>query len=128
MFCFEPASFGLFLRDVSFDFITVGVVISQGRVNLCERQVADARPDLLGRVPQLIPSSDASDRDTCPGNVRRPPCIPGVRVMSVPMSVAVAMRLLLSCLRYNFSITSARQPPVGRAIRRLAFGRSIALR
>src|SRR3990172_3379676 len=60
------------LRHILLDFISVGVVISQRRIHLCQREMSDFLGDLFRAEAHLVPADDAPDRHPCSGNARTP--------------------------------------------------------
>ena len=56
--------------QVRVDLRLVGVVISEGRMNLRQRQVAKLPDDLLRDKAHVVPLSDAADGNTRSGNAR----------------------------------------------------------
>ena len=54
--------------NISLDFLSIGVVVSQCRMNLCERQVAHSSGNFLGREAQFVPTDNPSHGDARSGN------------------------------------------------------------
>jgi hypothetical protein len=66
---FRLSHFGF---QVRVDLRLIGVIISEGRMYLRQRQMADLPQDLLGNQAHVVPLSDPADRDTGPRNAGSP--------------------------------------------------------
>lgn len=58
--------------QVRVDFRLVGMVVSEGRMNLRQRQVAELPHDLLRNQTHVVPLGDSANGDARPGNARPP--------------------------------------------------------
>ena len=56
--------------DICFNLVLIGMVVSQGSVDLSQRQVADPAGDLLRTEPQLVPTDNAPHRDARASDTR----------------------------------------------------------
>src|ERR1017187_551868 len=65
--CFCRQFFG---GDIAVDLVSIGVIVGQSRLNLCERKVLDLGGDLLGSQPQIVPPGNTPNRDTCTRDAR----------------------------------------------------------
>ena len=57
-------------RNVAVNLVPVGVVVSEGRVDLRQCEVFDLGGDLFGSQAQVVLPGNPPDRDTGPGDAR----------------------------------------------------------
>lgn len=58
--------------QVAVDFRLVGVVVGKGRMNLSQRKMAELPSDLFRNQAHVVPLSDPTNGNSCPGNARPP--------------------------------------------------------
>ena len=87
----KPVVFNFFRGQLRIHCIAVGMVVRQGRINMCPGKVLVLVGDFLGAQPHLVPARNAEDGNARPGNARAAAADAGVCAINVPMSVTVAI-------------------------------------
>jgi len=57
-----------FRFEIGIDFVLVGVIVRESRVNLGEREVSEFSRDFLRNQPHFVPRCDAAHRDAGAGD------------------------------------------------------------
>lgn len=93
---------------VRVDLRLVGMVVSEGRMNLRQRQVAKLPRDLLRNQTHVVPLSDPANGDTRPGNARPP-------AANVRASRDQATYLGHGCHDFKYNAVMKPDKPAGKA-------------
>ena len=68
MLSLQSLSLNFLGGDVGFDLFSIGVIVGQGSMDLCQRQVAYPVCNLLRAQAQLVPAHNAPYRDSSPSD------------------------------------------------------------
>ena len=91
VFLLQAVGLGRFGGDFGIHLVPVGMVVSQRRMDLSQAKMGNLRGDLLGVLPNLYQIAMRRTETPVPAIRTRPPQMPGLCSISVPMSVTVAM-------------------------------------
>lgn len=87
-----------FVRNITVDLFSIGVVIRKRGVDLCKRHVIEFGDDLFGREAQVGPSGNSHDRDARSGNRGRPFRISGDLSIRAAVLLAISFSVLYNSL------------------------------
>ena len=85
--------------QIGVDLRLVGVIAGKGRVNLCQREVAELPYDLFRNRAHVVPLSYPANRDPVPAMHGRPPRMSECREIKPPIPVTVVIEFQYSARR-----------------------------